>query len=168
MLTAALVSVIYGENDLGSILISALITSGIGALLWFFSKVRSPEMGKREGYFLVAVVWAVYSIFGALPFWLSGYIPSYTDAFFEAISGFTTTGATILQNVEALPHGLLFWRSLTHFIGGVGILVLMIAVLPVYGTGNMMLYQAEYSGANFGSKIKPRVLDTVRRIVHIY
>ena len=168
MLTAALVSVIYGENDLSAILTSAVITSGIGALLWLFSKGRSPEMGKREGYFLVAVVWAVYTIFGALPFWLSGYIPSYTDAFFEAISGFTTTGATILTNVEALPHGLLFWRSLTHFIGGVGILVLMIAVLPIYGTGNMMLYQAEYSGANFGSKIKPRVLDTVRRIVRIY
>ena len=168
LLIATFVSLFYRESDFSALLFSFLITGSIGGLLWFLSKDRTPEIGKREGYFLVSVVWIVYTLFGALPYWLHGVVPSYTDAFFEAMSGFTTTGSSIFTDVEILPHGLLFWRSLTHFIGGIGILVLMIAVLPVYGTGNMMLYQAESSGANFGTKIKPRIIETVRRIVRIY
>lgn len=167
MLLPAVVSLIYGETDWVYLGISAAITLAVGSLLWYFTQNSSQTFGQREGYFVVAIIWIIYGIFGALPFYLSGYIPSYVDAVFETISGFTTTGATILKDVEVLPHGLLFWRSMTHLIGGIGILVLFIIVLPMFGTGCMALYRAETSSASSG-KLHPRTKETAKRLLWIY
>ena len=107
------------------------------------------------------------SAFGAIPFVVHGSIPSYTDAFFETVSGFTTTGASILPRVEVLPYGLMFWRSMTHWIGGMGIIVLSIAILPLLGIGGMQLYQAEVAGPT-KDKLHPRVRETAKRLWAIY
>ena len=153
---------------LAPILISSVITFSVGWILLYYNGNCSKIIGKREGFIIVSVVWIVYSAFGALPFIISGSIPSVTNAFFEAMSGFTTTGYTILKNVEILPHGLLFWRSLMHFTGGIGILVLCLAVLPNFGVGSMNIYSAEISAASLVGKISPRVKDTAKYISVIY
>ena len=168
MLLPVGVALIYGEHDLLPILYSSAIAFVIGGTFWRFNRGCSKEIGKREGFMIVGMVWIVFAFFGSLPFIFSGYIPSVTDAFFEAMSGFTTTGSTILEDIEALPHGLLFWRAFMHFIGGIGILVLGIAVLPIFGIGSMMIYQAETSVASGGGKLKPRIKDTAKRISRIY
>ncbi len=168
MLLPVIVALLYGEHDLLPILYSSAIAFAIGGAFWYFNKGCSKEISKREGFIIVSTVWIVYAFFGALPFVFSGYIPSITDAFFEAMSGFTTTGSTILRDIEALPHGLLFWRAFTHFTGGIGILVLCIAVLPIFGMGSMMIYQAETSTASTGGKFSPRIKDTAKHIFRIY
>ena len=112
---------IYGEDDLVPIAVSAGITAAVGLLFIVTCRIQY-ELRLREGFSLVALTWIIFAFLGALPFYLSGYIPSYTDAFFETMSGFTTTGASILSNIEELPHGLLFWRSFTHWLGGMGII----------------------------------------------
>jgi trk system potassium uptake protein TrkH len=109
----------------------------------------------------------VISLFGTLPFIISGTIPSFTNAFFETMSGFTTTGATILDDVESLPRSILFWRSLTHWIGGMGIIVLSVAILPFLGIGGMQLYMAEMPGVK-KDKLRPRITDTAKRLWGIY
>ncbi|MCK7523260.1 MAG: hypothetical protein MZV64_39160 [Ignavibacteriales bacterium] len=124
-------------------------------------------MGKREGILIVTLGWVLMSAFGAIPFVVHGSTPNYTDAFFETVSGFTTTGASILPRVEVLPYGLMFWRSLTHWIGGMGIIVLSIAVLPLLGIGGMQLYQAEVAGPT-KDKLHPRVEETAKRLWAIY
>ncbi len=125
------------------------------------------ELGKREGYLIVTFGWIAMTIFGALPFIFYGAIPSYTDAFFETMSGFTTTGATILNDIEILPPGLLFWRSLTQWLGGMGIIVLSLAILPLLGIGGMQLFTAEVPGVT-KDKIHPRVKETAKRLWGIY
>ena len=160
------VSLIYGERDMLPVLCSSAIAFATGGAFWYFNRNCSKEIDKREGFIIVSFVWIVYAFFGALPFVFSGF--SFSDAFFEAMSGFTTTGSTILADIEALPHGLLFWRALMQFTGGIGILVLCIAVLPIFGMGNMMIYQAETSGAAVGARFSPRIKDTARHIFHIY
>jgi len=168
MLIAAAVSYIYGEPDFHSLLLSFGITLGV-ALLFYFSKKEEHQqyLKKREGYLIVALIWIVFSVFGSLPFFMSGYIPRYTDAFFETMSGFTTTGATILNDVEILPHGLLFWRSIIQWLGGMGIIVLFLAILPVFGIGGMQLYVAEFPGP-IKDKLRPRVAQTAKFLWGIY
>lgn len=168
LLLPVIVALLYGEHDLLPILYSSAIAFAIGGTFWYVNKNCSKEISKREGFVIVGTVWIVYAFFGSLPFLLSGYIPSIADAFFEAMSGFTTTGSTILKDIEALPHGLLFWRAFMHFTGGIGILVLCIAVLPIFGMGSMMIYQAETSNAFFGGKLSPRIEDTAKHIFRIY
>ena len=168
MLLPVAVALFYTEHDLLPILYSSAVAFVVGGSFWYFNRECSKEIGKREGFVIVGVVWIVYAFFGSLPFVFSGYIPSITDAFFEAMSGFTTTGSTILSDIEALPHGLLFWRAFMHFTGGIGILVLGIAVLPIFGLGSMMIYQAETSTASIGGKFSPRVKDTAKLIFRIY
>ncbi|HEX7358013.1 MAG TPA: TrkH family potassium uptake protein [Ignavibacteriaceae bacterium] len=161
-------SIYYGDDDIASLLISGFGTSLIGALIWFITrKTDRLELGKREGYLIVSLGWVAMSLFGALPFVVHGSIPSYTDAFFETMSGFTTTGASILPNIEALPHGLLFWRSFTQWIGGMGIIVLSLAILPLLGIGGMQLYAAEVPGVT-KDKLHPRVKETAKRLWVIY
>lgn len=160
-------SVYYGDNDITSLLLSGFITALVGLTLWYFSRKEKGEVRKREGYIIVSIGWVVMSIFGALPFVIHGCIPSYTDAFFEVMSGFTTTGASILNNIESIPHGLLFWRSLTQWIGGMGIIVLSIALLPILGIGGMQLFVAEVPGPT-KDKIHPRVKETAKRLWGIY
>lgn len=168
MLPGILFSIYYGDDDILVLLVSALISSTIGLALWFCTKNNlDKDIGKREGYLVVTSGWIIISLLGSLPFVLSGYIPSFTDAFFETVSGFTTTGATILSDIEKLPHGLLFWRSMTHWIGGMGIIVLSIAILPLLGVGGMQLYQAEVAGPT-KDKLHPRVQETAKRLWAIY
>lgn len=161
MLFSAAVAFFYGEDDAPYLLLSAGVTFAVAVLSYFPAKTDLSKLGKREGYLIVTIIWIVFSLFGSLPFYLSGYIPSYTDAFFETISGFTTTGATILEDIERLPHGLLFWRSLMQWLGGMGIIVLSLAVLPVLGIGGMQLYVAEVPGPT-KDRLRPRVTQTAK------
>ncbi|OGU53165.1 MAG: potassium transporter, partial [Ignavibacteria bacterium GWC2_36_12] len=161
-------SIYYKTDDIPAILISGISTSFFGFMLWFLTRKNdNREIKKREGYLIVSLGWIVMSLFGTLPFIIYGSIPSFTDAFFETMSGFTTTGASILTDIEALPHGLLFWRSMTHWIGGMGIIVLSLAILPILGIGGMQLYQAEVAGPT-KDKIHPRVRETAKRLWGIY
>ena len=124
------------------------------------------KMDKRVGMLTITIVWILFSLFGTLPFWWSGAIPSFTDAFFETISGFTTTGASILTNIESLPHGLLFWRSLTQWIGGVGFVLMSMAILP-FLNGDVQLFSAEATGP-IQDKLQPRIKSTARRLWVLY
>lgn len=152
-----------------TLLYSGLITLGVGLLLYFGlnGKKISSNIGKREGYLIVSFTWIITSIFGSLPFLLSGAIPNFTDAFFETISGFTTTGSSILTDIESIPKDILFWRSLTHWIGGMGIIVLSVAILPVLGIGGMQLFVAEMPGPA-PDKLHPRISHTAKRLWGIY
>ena len=161
------VSLIYGESDWSALLISSGITLVFGSSLLLLTRKATKKIGKREGYIIVSLVWVVFSIFGAIPFVISGEIPSITNAFFETISGFTTTGSSILNDIEAMPHGLLFWRSLTQWLGGMGIIVMSIAILPIFGIGGMQLFAAEVPGPT-ADKIHPRVKETAKRLWGIY
>jgi len=168
MLTAIPFSIYYKTDDIPAILISGLSTSFFGFILWIFTRKNdNKEIRKREGFLIVSLGWIIMALFGTLPFILHGSITNFTDAFFETMSGFTTTGASILTNIEALPHGLLFWRSMTHWIGGMGIIVLSLAILPILGIGGMQLYQAEVAGPT-KDKIHPRVQETAKRLWGIY
>lgn len=161
------VALLYGGFDWQSLLLSAGIVLAVGGGISFFTKKTKPGMGRREAYIIVSMVWVVFSFFGCLPFVFSGAIPSFTNAFFETISGFTTTGASILNDIEALPHGLLFWRSITQWLGGMGIIVMSLAVLPVLGIGGMQLFVAEVPGPT-PDKLHPRIHQTAKRLWAIY
>lgn len=166
MLVAAIVALIYGENDLMAILASSGITASVGGITWLLTRQHNKVLRIREGYFIVATVWIIFSFFGMLPFILSGYIPHPIDAYFETISGFTTTGASILNNIEEFPHGLLFWRSLIQWLGGMGIIVLTLAVLPSMGAG-IRLFAAEVPGVTV-DRIQPRIRETAQRLWGLY
>ena len=130
-------------------------------------KDKNSEIKKRDGYLIVVLGWLFMTIFGSLPYLISGSIPSITNAFFETMSGFTTTGSTILNNIESLPKSILFWRSMTQWIGGMGIIVLTIAILPLLGIGGMELFIAEAPGPT-KDKIHPRIKETAKRLWIIY
>lgn len=166
MLTPIPFSLYYGDGDHIAILISAGITLAFGAFGTFTLK-KKKELRPKEGFAVVAFGWIVMSAFGSLPYIISGSIPSFTDAYFETMSGFSTTGATILTDIEVLPHGILFWRSLTHWIGGMGIIVLSIAILPFLGVGGMQLFKAEVPGP-MTDKLKPRVKETAKILWGVY
>ena len=146
---------------------ASLITFAIGSLSYLFSKGVAKDLGKREGYIIVSLVWVVFSIFGCLPYLFSGAIPSVTNAFFETMSGFTTTGSSILNNIEDLPHGILFWRSLTQWMGGMGIIVMFLAILPTLGIGGRELFVAEVPGPT-PDKLTPRIKETARNLWGLY
>lgn len=161
-------SIYYNQNDIIALLISSLITIVTGIFLLLLTKDSDKQqLGKKEGYLIVTLGWISMSVFGALPFVMHGSIPSYTDAIFETISGFTTTGATILMDIEKLPMGLLFWRSMTQWIGGMGIIVLSLAIMPLLGIGGMQLFSAEVPGIT-KDKLHPRVKETAKRLWGIY
>ncbi len=162
-------SVYYGEtHTISSVLISAGITlvSGLAGVL-ATRRHDHRNIGKKEGYLIVTVAYLSISFFGALPFFISGAIPVFSDAFFEATSGIATTGATILIEIEALSKGLLFWRSMTHWLGGMGIIVLTLAILPILGVGGMQLFVAEVPGTT-PSRLHPRITQTAKRLWGIY
>ncbi len=167
MLLSSVVAAIYGEYDFPYFLWSALVCILIGGLFITTNYKAEKNIGKREGYIIVSMVWIVFSFFGLLPFYLSGAIPSFTDAFFETMSGFTTTGSSILNNIESLPHGILFWRSIIQWLGGMGIIVLSLAILPLLGVGGMQLFVAEVPGP-VPDKLSPRIADTAKRLWVIY
>ncbi len=159
-------SVYYGDGDFLYFIISAIITFLVGFLSFKLTK-RERDVRAREGFAIVTLGWTFFSLFGCLPFLISGEISSLTDAFFETMSGFTTTGATILNDIENLPHGLLFWRSLTHWLGGMGIIVLSLAILPFLGVGGMQLFKAEVPGP-VPDKLTPRVTETAKILWGVY
>ena len=148
--------------------LAILITLGFGLLGYLANrKVSGQDLKKREGFIVVTFGWIIMSLFGSLPYLLTGSIDGLTNAFFETISGFTTTGATILDDIESLPSSLLLWRSLTQWIGGMGIIVLAVAILPILGVGSMQLFSAEAPGLR-PDKITPRIADTAKRLWLIY
>lgn len=167
LILCSLLAVYYRESDVSAFLTSAAITAGAGILASLFGKNAEKKISRRDGYVVVTFAWVFFSLFGMLPFYISGYIPRITDAFFETMSGFTTTGASILDNIESLPHGLLFWRSMTQWIGGLGIVFFTIAVLPVFGVGGVQLFAAEATGPTH-DKVHPRIGVTAKWIWSIY
>lgn len=170
MLLCALLPIFYGENDLFGFVMAALVSACFGMTFMMIGKStknKESAMTRRDGYIVVAVSWVLFSIFGSLPYYVSGYIPSYADAYFETMSGFTTTGATIIDDIEAMPHGLLFWRSLTQWIGGLGIVFFTVAVLPIFGVGEVQLFAAEAIGPTHG-KLHPRISVSGRWIITVY
>ena len=167
MLLATLVSSIYRDGATLGILIAAVTTLFVGFLAMIYTRGHRKEVKKKEGYIIVTFGWLIMSLSGVLPYLFSGSIPDVTNAFFETISGYTTTGASILDDIEAQPEGILFWRSLTHWIGGMGIIVLAIAILPLLGIGGMQLFAAEAPGPN-ADKLHPRITDTAKRLWLIY
>jgi len=167
MFTGVPFSLYYCEDKCVSLVYGGVITIAAGFILWLLTRRADRTIGKREGYIIVSLAWVVISLFGMLPYLMSGAIPGVTDAFFETISGFTTTGASILTDIEALPKGLLFWRAMTHWIGGMGIIVLSIAILPLLGIGGMQLFVAEMPGITH-DKLHPRITQTAKRLWGIY
>lgn len=157
----------YDETDLMAFIVSTAITFVAGVFGLIVGRNASSQVSEREGYVIVALVWIVFSAFGMLPYFLSGAIDSITDAWFETMSGFTTTGATIIGDVESQTHGILFWRSLTQWVGGLGIIVLCLALLPMFGLGGMQLYAAEMTGVYY-EKLSPRIADTAKILWGLY
>ncbi len=167
LLLPALVSLIYREPCGWSFLVAAGVALAVAAALTFLSRPKSQVIYAREGFAIVALGWLMTSLLGSLPFFLSGEIPSFIDAFFETVSGLTTTGASILTNVEALSHGLLFWRSFTHWIGGMGVLIFIMAIIPNIADRSIHIVRAEMPGPVVG-KLVPRVKDTAKILYIIY
>ncbi|MDD3079162.1 MAG: TrkH family potassium uptake protein [Paludibacter sp.] len=167
LLAVSIIPFLYGEHDAWYFWVSAGISLIFAGLAFFVGRNAPSHIGKREGSVIVTFTWIIFSLFGMLPFWLSGSIPNFTDAFFETISGFTTTGASILNNIEDLSHGMLFWRSTTHWIGGLGIIVISLAVLPLFSQSGTQLFAAETSGPT-KDKIHPKISETAKRLFAIY
>ena len=163
----AAISLYYGEDDLMSFLISTILSISAGFVLKYLGRNADNNLSRRDSYFLVTTTWTIFTFFGMLPFLIGGYIPNVTDAFFETISGFTTTGASILDDVEVLPHGILFWRSLTQWIGGLGIVFFTIAILPSLVGGSVKVFAAEATGP-IKAKMHPRLSTTAKWIWSIY
>ena len=167
LLISAGVSAYYQDDALMSLLITTGITGITGFLMTFLCRKSSKVFTRRDGYIMVTVSWLAFALFGMLPFYLLGHIPSVTNAFFEAMSGITSTGATILDDIESMPHGLLFWRSITQWFGGLGIIIFTIALLPFLGVNGLQMFAAEVSGPTH-NKVTPRIGITARWIWSIY
>lgn len=167
MFLSTIVGVIYQDSAISALFISTSITVVAGIILMVTGRNSAKDIGKREGYIIVAITWVICSFFGLLPFYISGAIPTVTDAFFETMSGFTTTGSSILNDIEAMPHSLLFWRSIIQWIGGMGIIVLTLAILPALGVGGSSLFTAEVPGPT-PDRLRPKITETAKRLWMIY
>ncbi|MFR1708214.1 MAG: TrkH family potassium uptake protein [Clostridium sp.] len=166
LLIPFMVALYYGDGDATAFLFTIILMLPL-ALFLRRIRIKDNEMYAKEGFFTVGMSWIVISAFGALPFIISGSIPSFVDAFFETVSGFTTTGATILAEIESLPRGILFWRSFTHWIGGMGFLIFILAIAPSLGSNTIYLLRAESPGPNPG-KIVPKLNETAKILYIIY
>ena len=167
MLLSSVVSVLYKDNVVKEMFLASIVVLAVGVISLLLTKKHTKEIQKREGYIIVTFGWIFMTLAGTLPYLFTGSILNFTDAFFETMSGYTTTGASILNDVESLPRGILFWRSITNWIGGIGIIVLTIAILPLLGIGGMQLFAAEFTGFG-GDKLHPRITDTAKRLWLIY
>ncbi|SVA82863.1 uncharacterized protein METZ01_LOCUS135717 [marine metagenome] len=166
MVVPIFISLGYGEPDWEGFLLSSIICVIVGFPTWFITR-HNQSLTNRDGFAIVTFSWVLAGIAGSFPFYFSGAIPNVTDAFFESMSGVTTTGASILNNIESLPHGVLYWRSFIQWIGGMGIVVFYIAVLPLLGVGGVQLFKAEVPGP-VADKIKPRVRETAKVLWIVY
>ncbi|MFA7149376.1 MAG: potassium transporter TrkG, partial [Syntrophomonadaceae bacterium] len=156
-------SIVYKEDVIISISLAATVTIISGLLLkYLFSTGESINV--KEGFALVGLGWILASVFGSLPFIFSGYLPNFADAFFETVSGFTTTGASVVKDVEAWPRGLMFWRCLTQWLGGMGIIALFIAIIAGMGARGNQLFKAEVPGGPITDKISPRIRETAQKL----
>jgi len=169
MLVPAACSLIYKEDDLYSFLISGLITFVFGLIAKQLTKSDSKidEFNRKDGFFIASFSWICAIAFGALPYLIYGVFSNPVDAFFESTAGFTTTGASTVENIEILPHGILFWRSFTQWLGGMGILILAIAILPKLSVGGMQLMNIEAPGPS-AEKLTPRIAETAKYLWAIY
>ena len=167
LLLSLLVAVFYQQDDVFAFIVATLATIGGGLALKWRGHGADNSMSRRDAYLVVSLSWIIFSLFGTLPFLVSGYLNHFTDAYFETMSGFTTTGATIIDDVEALPHGLLFWRSLTQWIGGLGIVFFTIALLPSLVGGQTKVFAAEATGP-IKTKLHPRLSTSAKWIWSIY
>lgn len=167
LLLPVAISWYYQSGDGQAFLISGLGTGLLGLLLWYTQRTDNQTFYKREGYLIVALGWLSMIFIGSLPYVLSGSTTNYTDALFESVSGFTTTGATVFQDIPSLSEGILFWRSLTQWIGGMGIIVLTVALFPLLGIGGFELFAAEAPGPS-AEKLHPRIRETAKRFWFIY
>lgn len=156
-----------GEADFKAFCISVSITLLTGLAAMFIGRNVERRVSEREGYLIVALVWIIFSLFGMLPYYLSGAISRFTDCYFETMSGFSTTGFSVINNVEAQPHGILLWRALTQWIGGMGVIVLCVAILPMFGLNGMQLYAAEAPGITY-EKLFPRISSTAKLLWGMY
>ncbi len=168
MAVPAGVSVVFQDGSTRALVLSMIIAAGVGLVVFLTTRGREEmRLGHRDGLAVVTLGWAVAGLVGTLPYLLSGAIPGFTNAYFESLSGFTTTGASILQDIESLPQGILLWRSLTQWFGGMGIIVLSVAILPFLGIGGMQLYKAEVPSPVV-DKLKPRISETAKILWKIY
>ena len=158
---------VYQEDDTPAFMVSIIVTTGIGFVFKHLGRNSENKLSRRDSFLLVSLVWVVFSLFATLPFLFGGYLTTFTDAYFEAMSGFTTTGATIIDDVEALPHGILFWRSLTQWVGGLGIVFTTLALLPSVVKGSTKVFSAEATGP-IKTKLHPRLSTSVRWIWGVY
>lgn len=166
MIPSLIISIADNSYDISAFIITIILIGIIGLSL-MQTKTNGLQMRKREGFASVAICWVLMSLLGALPFYLSGAIPSYIDSVFETASGFTTTGSSIITNIESFPRGLLFWRSFTHWIGGMGVLVLTLALMPSLGARSVFLMRAESPGPSPG-KLVPKISETAKILYIIY
>lgn len=167
MVPSLAVALIYGEGDAMAFLITIGVTAAVGAAPAFLLNPQREDLTARDGMAVAGLSWLILSFFGALPFVISRAIPNMVDAYFEAVSGFTTTGSTILREIEHLPRGVLFWRSFTHWVGGMGVLVFTLAVLPRLSGRTAHLARAESPGPTF-SKLLPKMSDTAKMLYTLY
>jgi len=166
MVLAGAISLFYGDGDSLGIFLAAALTLVAGILSYHFTRFKG-EISSREGFAIVTFAWTGAALFGALPYLFTGVISGFVPAVFESMSGFTTTGATVFSDIEALPHGILFWRSFTHWLGGMGIIVLAIAILPYLGVGGMQLFKAEVPGPT-PERLRPRIAQTAKLLWYVY
>jgi len=169
MLPPFLISAVLREETWSAIGLSSLVTMGTGILMYVFIPRTGERISltHREGFVIVTLAWALASAFGGLPFLVSGVVPTFCDAYFETMSGFTTTGASVISNLDTASRGILFWRALTHWLGGMGIIILSIAILPVLGVGGMQLFKAEIPSP-VKDKITPRIAETAKNLWLVY
>ena len=167
MLISAFVSYLTNDGVLNEMTIVSLLVIFFGWLFMTVSKKNQRKINKRDAYFVVVLGWLVMIFSGMLPYVVTDSISSFSNIFFETMSGYTTTGSTIINDIDALPKSIIFWRSMTHWLGGMGIIVLAIAILPLLGIGGMQLFTAEAPGLT-GDKIHPRISDTAKRLWLIY
>ncbi len=167
MLLATLVSILTKDGATVELSLAALLTLMVGVILMLITRNHTKQLSKREGYLVVTFGWILMTFSGMLPYLLTDVFTNVSSAFFETMSGYTTTGSSVLADIEAVPKGVLFWRSTTHWIGGMGIIVLAIAILPLLGIGGMQLFTAEAPGPS-SDKLHPRITDTAKRLWFIY
>ncbi|MFM1876337.1 MAG: hypothetical protein RL266_2074 [Bacteroidota bacterium] len=168
MLLCMPATVIFNLQDVVPMGFSAAATIGFGLMTWVLTRSsEKPNIRKREGFLIVTFGWVVMSLSGTLPYIMSGSVISFTDAFFETVSGYTTTGASIITNLDVVPKDILLWRSMTQWIGGMGIIVLAVAILPILGIGGMQLFVAESPGLK-ADKLAPKIRDTAKRLWLVY
>ena len=167
MFLSSLLSYFYKDGITADLFLSGVLVSIIGLLMLFLNKSHDKQINKREGYLVVVLGWVAMIFSGTIPYILTGTIDGFSNIFFETTSGYTATGATIINDVEVLPEGILFWRSITHWLGGMGMIVFAIAILPLLGIGGMQLFNAESPGPST-DKLHPRITDTAKRLWLIY